>query len=129
MTNGRHMDSNLMGPSRIELASNQACRPEVFVEAPVGRRVPTALLAYDSHSRPMPRITSERRHDLACGHIEAAPDERKIFALERAGAAMVGKEFGQPPMRGIRFGDDQQSRRVLVQAMHDPGPLDPADTR
>ena len=32
-------------------------------------------------------------------------------------------------MRGVRLGDDEKSRRILVEPVHDAGPLDPADAR
>jgi hypothetical protein len=76
-----------------------------------------------------PRIPADRRGDFARGHIEAAPNERQIFALERAGAAMVGEEFSQAPMRRVRLGDDQKPRCILVEPVHNSGPLDPADPR
>src|SRR5580692_622762 len=129
MTDGRHVDPNLMGPPCLKLACNQTCRAEVFLKPPVGRGVPTALPAHDRHFLPMARITADRRDDLSRTRVEAPPSKRQIFPLKRAGAAMVGKELGQTPMRRVRLGDDEKSRRVLVEPVHDPGPLDPADTR
>src|SRR5580704_2961784 len=129
MTDGRHVDPNLMGPPCLKLACNQTCRAEVFLKPPMGRGVPTALPAHDRHFLPMARITADRGCDLSCTRIEAAPGERKIFSLERAGAAMIGEEFGQAPMRGVGLGDDQKPRRILVEPVHDSGPLDPADSR
>ena len=68
--------------------------------------------------RPLPALASQ-----------AAPDKRKIFALERAGAAMVGEQRGEALMRGVGLGDDQQPGRVLVESMDDAWPLDAADAR
>src|SRR5580704_14703946 len=129
MTDGRHVDPNLMGPPCLKLACNQTCRAEVFLKPPMGRGVPTALPAHDRHFLPMARITADRGCDLSCTRIEGPPSKRQIFALQGAGAAVVGKEFGQAPMRRVGLGDDQKSRRVLVQPVHNPRPLDPADTR
>src|ERR1700733_5146187 len=129
MTDRRHMDPNLMGPPRLELASNEACPAESFLHPPVGRGVPTTLRAHDRHFLPIARIPADRRGDLARGPLEPPPDERQIFSLERAGAAMVGEEFSQAPMRRIRLGDDQKPRCILVEAVHNSGPLAPADPR
>ena len=40
---------------------------------------------------------------------------------------MVGELPRQPLVREVVLGDDQQPRRVLVDAVDDPGPRDPAD--
>src|SRR6202453_1692266 len=129
MTDRGHVDPNLMGPPCLKLTCNQTCRAEVLLKPPMGRGVPAALPAHDGHFLPMARIAADRRDNLARTRIEGAPSKRQIFALERAGAAMVGEEFGQTSMRGVSLGDDQKPRRVLVQAVHDSGPLDPADAR
>ena len=83
-----------MSPPRLELARDEACRAEAFLQSPVGRGVASALPAHDRHFLPMARITADRRDHLARGRIEATPNESKIFALKRAAAAMIGEEFG-----------------------------------
>src|SRR5271156_2045915 len=108
MTDRSHVDPNLMGPPGLKLTRNQTCRTEGFLEPPMGRGVPTALLAHDRHFLPMARIATDRRHDFCRTRIEAAPDERQIFAIQGAGAAMVGEEFGQATMRRVSLGDDQK---------------------
>ena len=40
---------------------------------------------------------------------------------------MVGELFGEAPMRPVVLGDDEKPGRVLVEPVHDAGPLDPAD--
>src|ERR1700722_8700637 len=129
MTDRRHMDPNLMGPPCLKLASNETRWGDIFLVPPMGRGVPTALRAHDGHFLPITRISAHRRCDLSCAHFEAAPNERPIFSLERAGAAMVGEEFGQAPMGGVCLRDHKESRRILVEPVHDSGPLDPADPR
>ena len=74
--------------------------------------------AHDRHFLPMARITANRRVHLAGGRIEAAPNQRQIFALERAGAPVIGEEVRQAPMRRIRLGNDQKAGRVLVEPVH-----------
>src|SRR5580700_8245179 len=128
MTDRGHVDPNLMGPTGLEPASDEAYRTEGLLEPPMGRGVPSALPAHDRHFLPMAGIAPDRRHDLAGGRIEAAPDKRNIFALERAGAAMIGEEFGQAPMRRVGLGDDQNPGCVLVEPMDDTRPPDTADS-
>src|SRR5580700_2191943 len=103
MTDRRHMDAYLMGAACLELASNQARRAEAFLEPPVGRGVPAALLSHDGHFLPVARIAANCPLDLAPVDVEVAPNDRQIFALERAAAAVVGEEVGQAPMRGVGF--------------------------
>src|SRR5271155_1375568 len=122
MTDRGHVDPNLMGPPCLKPASYEACGTEGLLEPPMGRGVPSALPAHDRHFLPMARIAPDRRHDFAGGLIEAAPDERNIFALERTGAAMIGEEFGQAPMRRVGLGDDQKPGCVLVESMDDNRP-------
>src|SRR5580704_17016908 len=129
MTDQRQVDPNLMGPPCLKLTCNQACRAEVFLKPPMGRGVPASLLLYDRHFLPMTRIAADRRDDLARVRIEAAPNKRQIFALQGAGAAVVGKEFGQAPMRRVSLGHDQQPGCVLVQPVNDARTLDSADAR
>src|ERR1700733_4818553 len=129
MTDRRHVDPNLMGPPCLKLTCNQACRAEGFLNPPMGRGVASAIPAHDRHFFPIARIAADRGDDLARTRFEAAPGERQIFSLQGAGPAMVSEEVGQALMRGVGLGDDQKSRRVLVQPVHDPGPLDPADSR
>ena len=64
----------------------------------MGRGVAAALFGGDRHLFPMARIAADRRRDLAGGGVEAAPDEREIFALKRAGSAVIGEQLGQARM-------------------------------
>ena len=125
MTDRRHVDPNLMGPPCLKLTCDQTCGPKAFLEPPMGRGVPAFFFPYDRHFLAMARIAAERRHDFSCTPLESAPGDRQIFSLERAGAAMVGKEISQALMRSVSLGDDQKSRRVLVEPMHDSRPFDP----
>jgi hypothetical protein len=51
--------------------------------------------------------------------------ERLVFPRD----GVIGELRGQPVMRAVGFRHDQQARRVLVDAVHDAGPLLPADAR
>src|ERR1700722_14144361 len=102
MTDRGHMDPNLVRPPCLERPRDQGCWPELFLEPPMGRRVPTALPAHDRHFFPIAPIAAERRNVLARTRFEAAPGKRQILALQGAGAPMVGKEVRQSLMRGVR---------------------------
>ena len=56
--------------------------------------------------------------------MEAAPDKRQVAANEPAVATMAFELLGKPLVRGIGLCHHQQARRILVQPMHDTGPLD-----
>src|SRR5690606_34375323 len=73
--------------------------------------------------------TADRKIDRAAARLRHAPDNREISARERTGAAMVCKLFRELAVRLVRFGNDEQPARVLVEAMHDAGALLAADAR
>ena len=79
------------------------------------------------HFLALDSVAAERRVDHACGSVGRAPDQGEIFPRQRQFAAVVGKETRQAVMRLVGLGDHQQSRRILVQPMHDARPLHPAD--
>src|ERR1700722_18079472 len=95
----------------------------------MGRRVPSLLLAHDGHFLAIARIAADRRDDLSRARFEAAPNDRQIFSLKRAGAAMVGEEIRQALMGRVGLGYDQSPGGALVQPVHDSWPLDSADAR
>ena len=63
------------------------------------------------------------------GRSGRAPDERPIAALELAVGAVGGELPASALMRGVRLGHHQQAGGVLVEPVHDAGPLDAADAR
>src|SRR5579863_3045796 len=107
MTGRGHVDPNLMGPSGLQPASDQARWTEGFLEQPMGRRAAPVLPAPDRHFLPMARIPSDRPVKPSGCRVEAAPDEGEIFALQGAGAAMISEELRQAPMRRVGLGSDQ----------------------
>src|ERR1700722_18676413 len=107
MTDRGHVDPNLVGPPCLKLTGNEACWAEAFLNLPMGRGVASAIPAQDRHFFPIARIAADRGDNLARARFEAPPNQRPIFALERAGAAMISEEFGQAPMGGVRPVDDQ----------------------
>src|SRR5271165_268214 len=123
------MDADLMGASGFEPAGDQARWAETLHKAPMGDGAATAILGRGRHFFAMPGMAGDRRIDFARRRVEAAPDERQIFALERSAAAVIGEEIGEASMSGVGLGDDQKAGRVLVEPMDDSRTFDPADAR
>ena len=71
----------------------------------------------------------EGRLDGAAPPRRHAPDERQIGPLQRPGPAVVGELRREPLMRPVVLGDDEKPGRVLVEPVHDAGPLHAADAR
>ena len=84
-----------------------------------------ATFSDDRHLLPVGRRAGERAGDGAGGGHRRAGDDRDIDALD----AVRGELARQRLVRRIGLGDDEQSRRVLVDAVDDAGPRDPADPR
>jgi hypothetical protein len=77
--------------------------------------------------RPVRLAASKARVDHAARPQRLAPHERQIGAVHPPVSAVSGELLAQAAMRRVILGDDEQSRRSLVEAVHDAGALDPAD--
>ena len=64
-------------------------------------------------------VAADRRLDPARARRRAPADEGEVGALERA----LADERGEPFVRLLGARDDEQPRRVAVEAVDDPGPL------
>ncbi|MHC2247105.1 hypothetical protein ACVJH7_006412 [Bradyrhizobium elkanii] len=122
---------DLMGPPGLEPAREQGgdrlavAAGKAREHFEMGDRLAAALA--HRHLLAGVRVAVDRRVDRAVGPVRDAPDERHVAALHRAGAAMVGELRGQRLVGVVVLGDHHQSRGVLVEAVHDARPLDPAD--
>ena len=125
------MDPDLMGAAGLELAGQQrrdrlaVAAVEGFLDLPMGDGLAAALA--HRHFLPGMRMAVDRRIDgaaLAVGHV---PGEGQIAAPHRAGAAVIGELRGQRFMRAVVLGHHHQPGGVLVEPVHDAGPLDAAD--
>src|SRR6185312_13029090 len=72
------------------------------------------------------RMAVEGRIDRAARPLRRAPDQREIIAFDGA-LALVGKLVAQPPVRTVRLRHHHEASGVLVEPVHDAGPLDAAN--
>ncbi len=72
------------------------------------------------------RMAVERGVDNAFRLGRRAPDEGEIAARERA-FGLFGELLAERPVRGVGLGHHHQAAGVLVEPVHDAGPLDAAD--
>ncbi len=61
------------------------------------------------------------------GRQRLAPDQRQVRAVHAPVGTVRGKLLAERCMRRVVFGNDQQARGSLVEAVHDAGTLDAAD--
>lgn len=113
-----HVHADLVGTTRLEPADHEGERLGASQHPPVGTGATTALhLARHSFAVP-PMATVQGlvgpgvRQSVPMDHGQVAPVHRMIMEL----APQVG-------MVGFRAGDHQQTRRVLIDAMDDAGPV------
>ena len=74
------------------------------------------------------RMAVERRVDGAARPRRRAPDDGEIAALQRA-FALVGELLAERAVGAVVLGHHHQAGGVLVEPVHDAGPLDAADAR
>ena len=91
----------------------------------MGHRALAAAALDDRDLLAVGRRAGERRVDRAFARLRNAVDDREIAPVDRMGGELLGKAL----VSDVGLGDDQQSRRVLVDAMDDPGPRDAANPR
>ena len=120
------------GPASAQIAANQgggrarfdladlAIGLERFV---VRDRVPTISICNNCHLFSVARASRNVRRDCAGRGSWAAPDQGEIGAIY----IVRSEEIGKPFMGSFRLRDDQDTRRVFVDAMDDSRPFDPAN--
>jgi hypothetical protein len=79
------------------------------------------------HFLPMCRGAADRRIDDTMASGRLSPDNGLIAPLEHAITTMSGKQLGKALMGGIGFGNDQESRSILVEPVDNAGPADTAN--
>src|SRR5215218_2148236 len=125
------MNANLMGAAGLQPTGEQARNRAAVLalipleDLPMGDRLP-APGAYRLAVAGT-WMAVDRSINGALGPVRHAPDEGEIAARERTGAAMVGELGGERVMRAIVLGHDHEPAGVLVEPVHDAGPLHPAD--
>ena len=130
MPDVRKMHADLVGAAGFQRAGEQA-RHRLAVGAgktlqqlPMGDRVAPAFAHRALVARM--RVAFERGVDDAARPVGHAPDEGKVAALQWA-LGFVGELRRQCTVRLIGLGHHHQPAGVLVEAVHDAGPLDAAD--
>jgi hypothetical protein len=128
------VDPDLVGPSGLKPAFDHggegvlALRPVFPVDPVVGDGAPAAGL-HHLHLLAVGLRAVDRRVDRALADGRCAPDQCLVAALERTLPAMVGELLGQAAVGEVALGADDQSRRVLVEAVDNARPGDAADAR
>src|SRR6187551_2100706 len=129
----RQMHADLMGASGLQGAGEQAGdrgpgagRGETFEHLPMGDgRTPVAA---DRLLVARLRVAAEWSVDGAFRLSGCAPDDCDIAAPERA-FAFLGKLLRQCAVRLVGLRYNHEAGRVLVQAVNNSWPLDPANAR
>ena len=111
---GRKVHPYLVRATGLETASQQCRLRKRLDDAVMGNRRLAAR--NDRHARALHGVPSDRRlhHTLAC---DTSMHQREILARHRTGLELAH----EVSVSGERLRDHQQSARVLVEAMHDPG--------
>ena len=86
-------------------------------------------LAFLDHGLPRPIFlrAAERRVDCAGHSLRRAPDERQISPFQTALPAMVGEGVSKIAVGLVVFCDDHDAGCVLVEAVDNARPFDPAN--
>src|ERR1035437_8333801 len=124
------MHSNLVGAAGLQGASQQAGdrlavgADRALERLPMGYRLAAAF----AHSAFVARLrmTVERSVDGAFRAGGRAPDQGEIAALDAA-VGLVGELGAERAMGGVGLSNDHEAGGVLVEPVHDAGPLHAAD--
>ena len=134
MTDMRKMHPDLVRTSRLENKAKKrnvaggALSRKGLQHLIMRRRRTPRLPTHDGDFRSIGSAAAETRINRPFRARQLAPHEREIAAEQPAVAAVAFELLCQPLVRGIVFRNDQQARRVFVEAVHDTRPLDPPDT-
>ena len=115
------MDPDLVGPAGHQVEVEQRPVGEPLADAVAGHRRPA--VRDDRHLGAVFRVAPDRRLDPADRRRDAPLDERLVGLLDPTGLEL-GHDRG---LRGVVPRDHQQTARVAVEAVDDPGPLDTGD--
>ena len=125
MSDGGHMDANLVGPSGFQTAFDQGRAAESFQQAPMSDRALAPPLLDDRDFLAVGRRASERGVDGSAPAFGQARDDRAVTAIN----AVLGELRGKTLMGRVGFGNHQQPGRILVDAVDNTGPCNAANPR
>src|SRR4029079_17763371 len=114
---GREMNADLMCPAGVQLRSQEIPRFETGEPEEVRLRQPSAT--DDCHTLSVSRVARDRAIDRNSVLREMAADHHCVASMH----ASRGESCPQNPERTIGLRDDEESRRVLVEAMNNAGAL------
>lgn len=123
MTDGSQMDPDLMSSTGFELGGQQIRGTKPLQTAEMGYC--TLPILHYSHPPAICRVPGDWTLDAKLVLCKAAPGERKVTPADFSHAERVG----EPTMRFIVLSDNEESGRILIQAMNDSGSQDSSDTR
>ncbi len=119
----RHMHAHLMGAPGLQLTFDQSGSREPLDRAVMGNRMLAASFAMHRHLLPIGVRSPDPGIDRSGGRTRQSIDDRGIQAIDAVRLELLREAL----MRAIRFGDDQQARRILVDPVHDARPRHAAD--
>lgn len=117
MADRREMNADLMSPSGMEMRTKKVPRVEPGKAYEVGLGRPTFI--DDCHALPVSWITGYRLVDRQAVAGEMTPRHQRVSSHDTPS----GYGRAQQSVRTVRFGDDQQPGRLLVEAVDHTGPL------
>lgn len=130
MANMGEMDADLMGSPRLERAGYEARLVSIALDEPVvGARMPSAAGRDNSDFLTVGGVPGERGINRARGPLRSPPHEGEVLALEQERLAVVSKKRREALMRGIRFRNHEEARRILIESVHNAGPPHAPDAR
>ena len=109
MTDRREVDTNLMRTTRVQVCAQQIRRVEP--SEPHEVRPCSSPSTDDRHALSVSRVTRDGTIDRQAILIDVSPGENRVPADD----SPSGECGTKGPMRAIGLGDEQQSRRVLVE--------------
>src|SRR5215218_3925691 len=129
-----HVNPDLVGPTGLELASNEArdrigATGQGCLYGIPGDCVPTPPGRRDGHLLAVVAAAGQRRRDGAADSARHPPDQGEIRPLQRTGPAVVRKLRGEAPVGSVVLGRHEEPRRILIEPVHDPRPTDASDPR
>ena len=111
MADRREVDANLMRATRVQVRAQKIRRVEPSKPHEVRPR--SSPSTDDCHTLSVSRVTSDRTVDCQTVLIEMPPREHRVSADDPSRR----NRSAERPVRSIGFGDEQQTRRVLVEPM------------
>ncbi len=123
MTKMVEMDPDLVRATAVQCALDQADAAAGLQDAVIGPGG-AAAARVDTHFFSMHRMAADRCLDCSAISLQCPGNEREIDFR----GFPLGELLRQGLMSDVILGHDEAAARFLVETMHDPGPLFPADS-